>query len=103
MSGAFGDGDMPVYKLEPIEGTEEHTDWWASSVPPTPVWLRAGNANHARQRMHLATYATAFVPGGVLSGPWVDATLVRCTEDQSRDVPPDKALLANGQISLKLS
>ncbi len=93
---------MPVYKLEPVEGTEEHSDWWASSVPPTPVWLRASNANHARQRMHLATYATTWVPSEVLNAPWTNAELVRCTEDKSRDVPPDKALLANGKISIKL-
>lgn len=93
---------MPVYKLEPLNGTEEHTDSWASCLPPTPVWLRAGNANHARQRMDLAIYATALVPGWLVNAPWVNATLVRCTEDQSRAVPPDRALLANGQISLKL-
>jgi hypothetical protein len=93
---------MPVYKLEPIEGTEGHTDWWASCLPPTPVWLRAGNADHARQRMHLATYSNVWVPGEVLNAPWVNAALVRCTEDSSRDVPPDKALLANGKISLNL-
>ena len=28
------EADMPVYKLEPIEGTQGHSDWWASSVPP---------------------------------------------------------------------
>ena len=102
MFGAFGDGDMPVYKLEPVEGTEGNSDWWASSLPPTPVWVRAGNPNHARQRMHLATYATTFVPGSVVSAPWVNAALVTCTEDQSREVPADRALLANGKISLKL-
>ncbi len=94
---------MPVYKLEPIEGTEGHSDWRAASLPPTPVWLQAGNSNHARQRIHLATYADAVFPGKAVSAPWISATLVRCTEDPSREVPPDKAVLANGKITFKLS
>jgi hypothetical protein len=94
---------MPVYKLEPIKGTEEHPDWLVSSVPPTPVWLRAGNADHARQRMHLATFATGLAPGALLKAPWVNAGLVRCSEDASYDVPPDKALMANGKISITLT
>jgi hypothetical protein len=52
--------------------------------------------------MHLATYATTFAPGCIHSAPWVNASLVTCTEVQIGDVPRDKALLANGKISLKL-
>ena len=93
---------MPIYKLEPIEGTEGHKDWWASSLPPTSVWLRAGNSSHARQRIHLATYSATSVQGEVTNAPWVNADLVRCTEDASLDVPSNMALLANGKITLKL-
>jgi hypothetical protein len=93
---------MPVFRLEPIESRVRDGDWSASSLSPTPVLLRAGNANHARQRIHLATYSTTLVFGEVVKAPWVNPALVRCSEDESRDVPPDRALLANGQISLKL-
>jgi hypothetical protein len=92
---------MPIYKLEPIEGAEGHKDWWASTLPPTSVWLRAVNSDHARQRMHLAT--TTFPPGkkGVRA-PWMNAALVRCVEDRSRDVPANVAMFANGKITIKL-
>ena len=93
---------MPVFKLEPIEGTEEHGDWWTSSLSPTPVWLRADNADQARQRMHLATCSTVCVPLAAAGTPWANAELVRCTEDTSLDPPSGIALLANGKISIKL-
>jgi hypothetical protein len=60
MSRLLGRSNMPVYKLEPIEGTEGHSDWRASSLPPTPVWLQAGNSNHARQRIHFANVKITF-------------------------------------------
>ncbi len=94
---------MPVYKLEPIEGTEGNGDWVASSLPPTPVWVRAGNSDHARQRMHIATHATPLTLGDkMLCAPWINTALVRCTEDASWDVPANVALLANGKITIKL-
>ena len=80
---------MPIYKLEPIEGTEEHNDWWASTLSPTPVWVQAGDPDHARLRMHLAT--TTFVLGKEgLCAPWINAALVRCIEDASWDAPPTR-------------
>ena len=93
---------MPIYKLEPIAGTEGHKDWWASSLAPTPVWLRAGNSNHARQRIHQATYVTTCIPGDRLCAHWVNAALLKCTEDASHGVPANVAMIANGRITLKL-
>jgi hypothetical protein len=93
---------MPTYKLEPVESRMRDSDWSVSTLAPTAVVLCAGNENHARQRMHPATYSGAFASSDVLSAPWVNTALVRCTEDQSRDVPPDKALIANGKISINL-
>jgi hypothetical protein len=51
--------------------------------------------------MHLAT--TTFPPGkkGVRA-PWMNAALVRCVEDRSRDVPANVAMFANGKITIKL-
>jgi hypothetical protein len=95
---------MPTYKLEPIEGTERHPFWRASIVPPTPVWLQAQNPDLARQRMQLAAKeATRDVKRDELRTPWADTALVRCTEDGSCDAPLDRAIFANGKITLKLS
>jgi hypothetical protein len=92
---------MPIYKLEPIAGTEGHTDWWASTVPPTPVWLQAKDSDHARQRMHLAT--TTFASNKkVVSAPWTNVALVNCIADRSYEVPANVALFANGKITIKL-
>jgi hypothetical protein len=91
---------MPVYKLEPIKGTEDHRDWLASSLSPTPVWLRANNCTHARQRMH---NATKVMLASEEVAPWISTELVRCMEDPSFEVAHDKALLANGNITINLS
>ena len=92
---------MPIYRLEPIEGTEGYNAWWASTLSPTTVWVQANNPDHARQRMHLATTTFALDKDG-LYAPWHNAALVRCIEDASWDVPPNTALFANGKITLKL-
>jgi hypothetical protein len=95
---------MPIYKLEPIAGTEEHNDWRASSLPPTPVWVRATDPDHARQRMRLATMERRIYSfsNSIPYNPWSNAALVRCTEDTSWDVPANVALFANGKIKLQL-
>ena len=92
---------MTIYRLEPIAGTEGHADWYASTVPPTPVWLQAKDSDHARQKMHLATTNVAANSKDART-PWTNIALVRCTEDRSRQVPADMALLANGGITIKL-
>jgi hypothetical protein len=93
---------MPTYKLQPIDGLQDHSDWRDSILPPTPVWLRAINADHARQRIHLATSATDIMPGEVIKAPWVNAALVNCTEDEAHIPPVNAAVFANGKITLKL-
>jgi len=92
---------MPIYKLEPIAGTEGHKDWWASTLPPTPVWLQANDSDHARQRMHLATTTLDAAKKDVCA-PWTNVALVKCIEDRSREVPANVALFANGKITIKL-
>jgi hypothetical protein len=92
---------MPIYKLEPIAGTEGHADWCASTLPPTAVWLHANDSDHARQRMHLAT--TSFPPGNKqVCAPWTNVALVNCIEDRSREIPANVASFANGKITIKL-
>jgi len=101
LSQLLGVGGVPIYKLEPIEGTERHADWWASTLAPTLVWVRAANPDHARHRMHLAT--TTFPPDQKnVCAPWTNVALIKCIEDQSREVPANVALFANGKITIKL-
>jgi len=70
---------MPIYKLEPIAGPEGHTDWWASTVPPTPVWLQAKVSDHARQRIRLAPTIFASDKDDV-SAPWTIQALAKAEE-----------------------
>ena len=49
---------MPIYRLEPIEGLQEHNAWRASHVGPMAVWVRARDCDDARQKMQLATITT---------------------------------------------
>lgn len=95
---------MPIYRLEPIKGTERHNYWLTSVVPPVPVWVHANSPDLARQRMQSAVrevYSNAL--HGEVHTPWVETSLVSCTEDASHYVPPDRALFANDKIILKLS
>jgi len=48
---------MPVYRLEPVVGTENHVDWRASSVPPQAIWVCADEPTNARGKVQLATVA----------------------------------------------
>ena len=94
---------MPIYRLEPIKGTENHPFWATSIAPPAPVWVQATSPDHARQRIQSATRETS--PLAKRAGsrtPWVDTALVNCFEDASLDVPLNTALLANGKITLRL-
>ena len=91
---------MPIYRLEPIEGLQEHNAWRASHVGPMAVWVRAKDCDDARQKMQLATITTVegfeaeqLVP----HSPWSNSAVVSCDEDNSRDVPAGVALLGNGK------
>ena len=92
---------MPIYKLEPVEGLENHNDWRASGVGTMAVWVRASDPDDARQTIHLATITTvAGYDAGELvpySSPWLNSTVVSCDEDDSRDVSAGVALLGNGK------
>lgn len=92
---------MPVYKLEPIEGPEDHNAWRASGIGPMAVWVHARDPDDARQKIHLATItsvagyeADALIPG---SSPWLNSAVVTVDEDDSREVPAGMALLGNGK------
>jgi hypothetical protein len=65
------------------------------------VWVRASDADDARQKIHLATITTAegYEAGELVpsSSPWLNSTVVSCDEDDARDVPAGVALLGNGK------
>jgi hypothetical protein len=91
---------MPVYKLEPVETLADHNDWRMSGIGAMAVWVRAADADAARQAIHMATITTikqldddAMLPAG---SPWLNSAVVTCDQDDSKDVPEGVALLGNG-------
>jgi hypothetical protein len=98
-----GGQHMTIYRLEPIEGTEQHPYWRMSIVPPVPVWVQASTPDLARQRMQSAARETPLnAKRDEVRTPWVDASLVSCTEDRSHYVPAGRAIFANDKITLRL-
>ncbi len=90
---------MPVYRLEPLEGTEGHSDWRASHIIMV-VWLRARDSEDARQKMAraVATTMEGYEAGQLIPySPWLNSAVVSCDEDDARDVPDGVALLGNGK------
>ena len=90
---------MPVYRLEPLEGMEGHSDWQASHIIMA-VWLRARDCEEARQKLALATATTieGYEVGQLIPySPWLNSAVVGCDEDDARDVPDGVALLGNGK------
>jgi hypothetical protein len=74
---------MPVYRLTPLEGTEQSPQWRASSMRPYCLWVRARDEHDARSAVAKATA----MPGGPETlAPWKDAELVACEYDDSKDV-----------------
>ena len=71
-------------------------------MPPVTVWIDAASPVHARRRMQGATGHGMAQKGSSTRDPWTDTALVRCIEDASRQVPRNMAMMANGQILLKL-
>jgi hypothetical protein len=90
---------MPVYRLEPLEGMEGHSDWRASHIIMA-VWLRAHDPEDARKKMALATATTleGYEVGQLIPySPWLNSAVVSCDEDDSRDVPDGVVVLGNGK------
>jgi hypothetical protein len=98
-----GGKDVPIYRFEPIEGTDRHQYWHTSAIPLIPVWVNANSPDLARQRMQSAVREISTnKKRGNACKPWVEAALVRCTPDDSQSVPRNRALFANDKITLKL-
>jgi hypothetical protein len=71
-----------------------------SAIKPTTIWVEAGSPDHARRKVQLATLGVtaAYVPGQELPvSPWINAALVTCVEDTSRQVPSDFVVTESGE------
>jgi len=74
---------MPVYRLTPVQGTEQSPQWRASSIKPHCLWIVASNEHEARRAVAKAT-----VRDGTSEtlAPWKDSELVSCVYDDSKDL-----------------
>jgi len=74
---------MPVYRLTPVQGTEQSSQWRASSIKPHCLWIVASNEHEARREVAKATICQG-VPETL--APWKDSELVACEYDESKDL-----------------
>lgn len=83
-------GEDRIFRLWPVEGSEDHRDWATSTLKPTSCWVRAHNADDARMLLHLATVVAVKVEPGTpaRTSPWTNPKLTGCAPDNPRiDVP----------------
>lgn len=73
---------MPVYRLTPVEGTEDSPQWRASSIKPHCLWIVARDEYEARLEV---AKATCMGDSDTLA-PWKDSELVSCEYDDSKDL-----------------
>lgn len=80
---------VPVYRLTPLEGTEDSHHWQASTIRPTCLWVQAYDEVDARQQISRATFVVSRrkLSEKKASTPWKDTTLVSCETDNSQSVP----------------
>lgn len=76
---------MPIYRLTPLQGTENSPHWRASSLRPQCLWIMARDEYEAREAIARATAVPSAAAG--LFPPWNDKALVACEYDDDADVP----------------
>jgi hypothetical protein len=76
---------MPVYRLTPLEGSEQSSQWYASTLHPYCLWVQACDEYEARS---VVAKATAVMSEADMLAPWKDPELVACEYDDSKDVAP---------------
>lgn len=79
---------MPVYRLTPVEGTEQSPQWFVSSIHPHCVWVQARDEYEARSVVARATAVGRAPAQPQTLAPWKDPELVSCEYDDSKDVAP---------------
>ena len=79
---------MAVYRLTPIEGTQNFDQWQNSSLKPQCLWVQAADEHDARQQVASATTVGGeLLPARKWAPPWTDPALVSCGYDETRVVP----------------
>jgi hypothetical protein len=91
---------MKTFRLDAVEDGRLSIHWDCSSLPPGAVWVSASNEEEAREKV---TAATAQARRGRLGDdsplpPWKQSELVTCTPDDTRSVPEDVVITANGTM-----
>lgn len=77
---------MAVYRLAPIEGTENSHHWQASSIRPKCLWVLADDEQSARHVVVRATSANTKLPTGYhdkVASPWLNRNLTTCEYDET--------------------
>ncbi len=77
---------MAVYRLAPIEGTENNHHWQASSIRPKCLWVQAEDEQSARYFVALATSSKTGLPAGrreTVIAPWLNRSLTTCEYDET--------------------
>ncbi len=77
---------MPVYRLTPLEGSENSPQWRASSMRPYCLWVQANDEFEARRQVAKATAVELSPDEPDTLAPWKDAELVACEYDDSKDI-----------------
>lgn len=88
---------MGIFRLEPINGTQDSYHWEASTLAPVTVWVNATSEADAREKLTLTTaIATRKNPNRVMPmAPWECPKLVKCTLDDSQNVQEGFILTAD--------
>jgi hypothetical protein len=73
---------MPVYRLTPVQGTENSPQWRASSIRPHCLWIVARDEIEARREVAKATCSEAIET----LAPWKDSELVSCEYDETKNL-----------------
>lgn len=84
---------MPVYRLTPVQGTEESPQWRASTIRPHCLWIVARDEVEARREVAKATTSDGAID---TLAPWKDPELVTCEYDETKN-------LASGIICIRTS
>ena len=91
---------MQTFRLDALEAGRSSTHWGCSSLAPCTVWVAAASEEEAREKVTTATISARRSRLGDDSPlpPWKQPELVICTVDDSRAVPEDAVIAADGAM-----
>lgn len=91
---------MTVYRLTPVQGTQNSRRWLLSTITPKCVWVCAKDEQDARWQVSVATTSAMkqiSVNAGAQS-PWADDRPVTCACDGRIVVPKDSIRVGDGTL-----